>query len=148
MKRSAALLVLGALGGCAERPESSSAATGPRLTRVVAWARAQADTTRPGAAYISFTNSGTQELEVAAISCAVSVMAHLHRSDEQGGLMVMRAAGRVTVAPGARLAMEPGALHVMLMDLTEPVAEGSRFSCLLEFSGGGTFAVEVEARAS
>lgn len=148
MKPSAALLLAGALAGCAERPEQSSAATGPRLIRVEAWARAQADTTRPGAAYISFTNAGTQELEIAGISCEPAGMAHLHRSEQQGGLMVMRGAGRVAVAPGARLEMEPGALHVMLMDLAGPVAAGRRFNCLLEFSGGETFPVEVEARAN
>jgi copper(I)-binding protein len=55
----------------------------------------------------------------------------------------MAPTGEITIAPGEAAELAPGGLHVMLMQLQEPMTEGDSFPLTLSFSDGGDVAVQV-----
>jgi hypothetical protein len=60
-----------------------------------------------------------------------------------GGVMRMRSAGALTLAPNARIAMKPGGMHIMLMGLTAPLRPGTRLPLTLRFERAGNVQVSL-----
>jgi copper(I)-binding protein len=52
----------------------------------------------------------------------------------------------IEVEPGAPAVLAPGGLHVMLMGLTVPLAEGASFPLTLTFATAGPVTVRVAVR--
>jgi len=51
--------------------------------------------------------------------------------------------GDIEIAPDEAVALEPGGLHVMLMQLSRPMIEGETFALTLVFADGDEATVEV-----
>ena len=101
---------------------------------------------RNGAAYIAtLENTGSRPDRLLRASAAVAVRTELHTmSVDDGGVMRMREVAEIALAPGAAVKMRPGqGLHIMLMDLKQPLKEGDRFPMTLEFERGGKVEVKV-----
>jgi copper(I)-binding protein len=49
----------------------------------------------------------------------------------------------VEIAAGETVALEPGGLHVMLMDLQRPMVEGESYTLSLVFADGAEASIEV-----
>lgn len=101
---------------------------------------------RNGAAYIArLENKGAQpdRLLRAGTPAAARVELHSMRVDGQG-IMRMREVDAIVLAPGSTLQMRPGqGVHLMLVDLREPLREGASFPMTLEFERGGKVEVKV-----
>jgi copper(I)-binding protein len=69
-------------------------------------------------------------------------MIHTSTTDTQG-VTRMSHMEQVEIAAGETVALEPGGLHVMLMDLQRPMVEGESFTLSLILAGGEEIAVEV-----
>lgn len=70
--------------------------------------------------------------------------AELHETREESGLVRMQPArDGLPVPAGGELRLEPGGAHVMLMNLTPPLAVGSRVHVTLEFERAGRLSLEV-----
>ena len=52
----------------------------------------------------------------------------------------------VTIPAGSTVMMVPGGLHVMLLDLAEPLELGDTFDMTLTFDGGTELITTVEVR--
>jgi copper(I)-binding protein len=60
----------------------------------------------------------------------------LHRTVREGDRVRMDAVGTLRLAPGERVELAPGGLHLMLMGLEQMPAEGASLRlCLVEASG-------------
>ena len=102
-----------------------------------AWARATAGAGKNGAAYVSLTNRGADTAIVGAESpVAERVSLHGHQMD--GDVMRMRPVDRIDMPSGGDVTMAPGGLHIMLMGLVKPLAEGDHFPLSLELADGQT----------
>ena len=55
----------------------------------------------------------------------------------------MSAIPELRVEPGASVTLEPGGLHVMLIDLEKPLAEGNTLPLRLTFYDGDDLTIEV-----
>ncbi len=64
---------------------------------------------------------------------------------DMGG-MTMREVESIPLPAGEAVALEPGAYHIMLLDLAAPLEAGDTFTVSLTFEGGATKDVEVEVR--
>ena len=53
---------------------------------------------------------------------------------------------RGAAAAGKAVALKPGGLHVMLMDLKKPLESGSKFPLTLKFERAGEVTVEVDVQ--
>ena len=109
-----------------------------------AWARATIGMNRPGAAYLTLRNSGDADVTVTGLATPLAMMSEIHRTTTNAdGVSSMAPAGEITIAAGGSIALEPGGLHAMLMQLQEPLTEGATLPLTVMFSDGGEVTVEV-----
>ena len=108
-----------------------------------AWARASIGTSRPGAAYFTVRNLGDEADRLTGLSSPVSAMPMLHETTVSEGVSRMAHVEAAEIPAGGELTLEPGGMHVMLMELTTPLKEGATFPLTLTFEAGGEITVEV-----
>jgi len=98
------------------------------------------------AVYLWITNSGKADTLV-AVSSPIAAKAEMHSTTMVQGLMQMRPVEAVDIPPGATIKIEPGALHIMLQGLKQPLEPGTAFSLTLEFRDAGMLLVQVPVKA-
>jgi hypothetical protein len=106
------------------------------------WSRPTAPGATVGVVYFSITNSGRQADRLLAASSPIAATAEFHESRTVQGTMQMRAVTSVECPPGITK-IEPGALHVMLVGLKQPLAAGTRFALTLRFRDAGSMTMQV-----
>jgi periplasmic copper chaperone A len=115
------------------------------LTVTDAWIRAV-----PGsgmaAAYMTLHNSGAQAITVSAVQTSAAADSMIHETSTENGMSRMRAHEQLVIAPGATIKLQPGALHVMLHDLTRPLDAGQAISLVLKLQDGRTVNVTARVR--
>jgi copper(I)-binding protein len=74
---------------------------------------------------------------------AVAGSAELHTHIEQNGVMQMRKLDEILVTPTKSASFAPGGLHVMLFDLSGPLADGEHFMLQLSSKECGAVSTEV-----
>ena len=67
-------------------------------------------------------------------------------SEEGMGMMMMQEVEAIELPAGESVALEPGGLHVMLIDIAQPLEIGQKFDLTLNFEKFGEKVVEVEVR--
>ncbi|MEC7764129.1 MAG: copper chaperone PCu(A)C [Pseudomonadota bacterium] len=109
-----------------------------------AWSRASIGTSRPGAAYMTLRNTGAGPVVVSGLrtDLAMRSMIHSTTTDAQG-VTRMSHMEEVEIAAGEAVALAPGGLHVMLMELQRPMVEGESFTLSVIFADGTEASVEV-----
>jgi len=108
-----------------------------------AWARATPSPAVPGAVYFAITNSGAGEDRLLQIATPVAGKAEMHMSVMEGSVMEMRPVDAVDLKPGAQVEFKPGGLHVMLVQLKQPLKQGERFPLTLTFEKSGAQEIQV-----
>jgi copper(I)-binding protein len=94
------------------------------------------------AAFMQLNNKGEATALVAAHSSVANVVElHTHINDE--GVMRMRKIEQIELPAGATTLLEPGGLHVMLIDLKQPLQDGSQIDLTLEYADGSKQQIEV-----
>jgi copper(I)-binding protein len=114
-----------------------------------AWIRATPPGARTGAAYLTVTSSGGPDrLLGASTPAAGAVEIHAHVADR--GMSRMVRVAELALPAGEAVRLEPGGLHLMLLDLAGPLAAGTTVPMTLRFESAGTVELEipvVDARA-
>jgi len=120
------------------------AAQGPGIEVERPWSRATFAKT--GAAYLTIVNRGGAADALIAVSSPAAGKAMVHTTIMAEGVMKMRPALPVELAAGATVKLAPGGLHIMLMGLKGPLAEGDVVPITLTFEKAGAIAVEARVR--
>lgn len=107
------------------------------------WARATPPNARTGAAYLTLINQGGAADRLISASSVAAERVELHTHINEGGVMRMKAIDAVALAPGERVSLRPGGLHVMLIDLKGPLRENTRVPVTLRFAAAGEVTVEI-----
>jgi len=107
------------------------------------WSRPLPAVSVNGAAYMTLMNKGNAPDRLVSVSSAAAKKAELHNHTMEAGLMKMRPAGIIEIAPGQPAVLKPGGLHIMLMGLTEPLVEGKSFPLTLNFERAGSIEIRV-----
>ena len=108
---------------------------------------------RPGfqgdnsAVYLVINNSTDQGdgLIGASSDAAMITEIHLSKMDAEG-TMTMERQELIGIPAGERVTLEPGGLHVMLMNLVIDLNVGDKFALTLEFQRSGDIDIEVEVK--
>lgn len=141
------------------------------LEIVGAWARTSPAVATAGAAYLEITN-GTETDDVlvaASVDEAVAATVELHETTEAGEdgdapmgddttggvtetsmgdapMMQMSPVEEIPVPAGETVVLEPGGLHIMMLDLVEPLEMGTTIELTLTFEQAGDVVVTAEVR--
>jgi hypothetical protein len=113
-----------------------------------AWARA----TMPGqsVAGVYMKLRASVDTRLVGAHSPLAGRAEVHEMRHEGGVMKMRKLDALELPAGRTVELRPGGLHVMLMELRQPLQPGQRVPLTLVFESGGKRAevpVEAEVRS-
>lgn len=112
----------------------------PALTD--AWVRATPPGARTAAAYLTIANAGEADRLLGATTPAArSVEVHAHTTE--GGMQRMVRLPELALPAGETVRLVPGGPHLMLIDITGPLAAGAHVTLSLQFAAAGTHVVEA-----
>ncbi len=112
-----------------------AAAAGPIEVRD-AYAHATSTAQPVGAGFLTVGNSGGAD-RLVGVSCACSQTAELHSMAMDGGVMKMRKLEAIDIPAKGSVVLEPGGMHLMLIGLKAPLAEGQSVPLELRFDKAG-----------
>jgi copper(I)-binding protein len=98
------------------------------------------------AAFMTIMNNGETPVSVVSASSPAAKVVELHTHVHEDGMMKMRRIDKIDVPAGGSTALEPGGLHVMLIDLTQDLKPEDKVAITLEFSDGSTQELEAPVR--
>ena len=110
------------------------------------WSRATPGGARVGAGYLVIENHGDTQDRLVAAELSVAGKVEIHESTESGGVARMRQVPDVPVPAHGTVELRPGGLHLMLMELRNPLREGDRLDGELVFERAGRIAVRLQVR--
>lgn len=97
-----------------------------------------------GAVYFTVRNKGSEDDALVSAAADVAGKVELHETvDQGGGNMMMKPVERIEVPAGGETVLKQGGLHVMLLDLPEPLEMGTKFPVELTFQKAGSVEFEV-----
>jgi len=107
------------------------------------WTRATPKGAAVAGGYLKITNTGTTPDRLLGGSTALAKRFEIHEMSMDGGVMKMRELkDGLDIAPGATVELKPGSYHIMMMNLSKPLAKGDRFKASLNFEKAGKADVE------
>jgi hypothetical protein len=113
-----------------------------------AWARATMPGQKVSAAYMQIRSDAPARVLSASSPAVPRVEVHEMKMDD--GVMRMREIKAIELPAGKTVSLEPGGLHIMLMNLPKPIAAGDVIPLTLVIESRGkqqTVEVKAEARA-
>lgn len=123
--------------------------TRPAIAVIAPWARATAPQAVAGGIFMTLTNTGTVDDRLVTAASPAAARVELHTHEMENGIMRMHPVeGGIAVPAGGTVELKPGGLHVMLIGLTGPLAEGGRVPLTLGFAQAGEVPVEAEVLAA
>ncbi len=109
-----------------------------------AWARATARAGANAAVYATIVNDTDSEIVLVGGDSDVAAMTMIHETVMDGDVMRMRhLEDGLAIAPGEEIDLAPGGLHIMLMDVSAPLAVGDTFTVDLAFENTDPMSVDV-----
>lgn len=150
---AAAIAASSLLAGCAETaPDRSAdpcAEAAPDAVSVIdAWVREQATLGAVTSAYFVVCNRTAKDATLVGAASDLAAAVEIHETARDAtGVVSMRRAPALTVAPGAALRLAPGGRHVMLLGLKRPAPAGGVASITLQFNEQ-EIGVDAEIRAA
>jgi len=88
------------------------------------------------AGFFELRNSGSATITLTGISSPQAEKVELHRSASVDGRMTMRQLISLDIAPGEKIKLEPGGMHLMLWGLDRSLRPGNFVRLTLHFSNG------------
>ncbi|MBV2363310.1 copper chaperone PCu(A)C [Streptomonospora nanhaiensis] len=151
---AAACLAAGAaLTGCggtgaAAAPEASPPAQAQAVTVEDAWVKAVPAEDGMTALFGVLVNDAGQEAHLVAASTSVAGTVELHEvvTGEDGTPVMRPKEGGFVIGADGRHPLEPGADHIMLMELGEDLEPGEEVEVELEFADGSTTEVSAPVK--
>ncbi len=128
-------------------PASSAAAGGGTMTVTDAWARAMPPGQTTSAVYLKLANGTGQDDALVSVSTPVTATAEIHEvmavtaapdasadaGGMGGGMMGMQPIAKLPIPAGGSVELKPGAFHIMLIDVKDPLKDGSTIEVTLNF---------------
>lgn len=111
-----------------------------------AWAR-PGTTGGTSAVYFVINNPGGQADKLLSAETDLAEAAELHESSmDAGGTMSMHPQEFIEVPAGEQVSLQPGGLHVMLINLQSDLQPGQNVPLTLHFESAGTITLEAPVR--
>jgi periplasmic copper chaperone A len=105
-----------------------------------AWVRPTVTGQKAGGGFVTLKNTAQQDDKLLRASSEVARM-ELHTMSMDGNVMRMREVPNIEVKAGQSVALKPGGLHLMFMDIKSPLKNGETVNVVLEFERAGKVTV-------
>ncbi len=135
------------LTGCADTTHNSTEHA-HELTIENAWVRASEYSDHVGGmtgVFATITNGSDHDVVLTGGSTDIAKMVQTH---EVVNGMMQETANGITIPAGESVTLEPGGLHVMLMDLAKPIVAGDKITFTFAFDDGSEQTFELTAKVS
>jgi copper(I)-binding protein len=120
--------------------------TAQSLTVTDAYVREAAPNAPSTGAFMVIKNSGTADRRVVKAQSTAARVVELHTHLNEGGIMKMRPVTDIAVKAGGETILKPGGLHVMLIDLRQPLKQGDLVPITLNFDDGSSVRVDAPVK--
>jgi iron complex outermembrane receptor protein len=107
------------------------------------WSRPAPAGMAMGVAYFTLENRGKTEDALIAASTPVAARVEFHQTTLTDGMARMRPLQQVTIGAGQTVKVEPGGIHLMLVQLNQPLLAGTQVPLTLEFRHAGKIEVKL-----
>lgn len=94
-------------------------------------------------AFMVIRNNGDKDIKLLKAENPASRVTELHTHLHEGGVMKMRPVAAIDIKARGAAVLQPGGLHVMLIDLKAPLKEGDVVPITLGFDDGSSKTVEA-----
>lgn len=112
------------------------------------WTRATPKSASVAGGYVKITNTGSAPDRLIGGSVDVAKKFEVHEMSMDGGVMKMRELkDGLEIPPGATVELKPGANHIMMVNLSHPLAAGEKVKGSLTFEKAGKVDVEFAVQA-
>jgi hypothetical protein len=113
------------------------------------WTRPTAAGMSMGVAYFLVRNDGAADDAIVSASSPAAARVEMHQTTLADGMARMRPLKKIAVPAKGRVAVSPGGIHLMLVDLAKPLTAGTRVPLILQFRNAGRVEIRlaVEPRA-
>lgn len=98
-------------------------------------------------AYFTLHNTDRRAHALVKVASPAARVAELHTVVDEGGMKKMRPVAQIDIPAGGQTKLEPGGLHVMLIGLRQPLAEGASVAITLGFEDGSSREIAAPVRA-
>jgi copper(I)-binding protein len=148
MRRLALIALLVAPALLFSSVATATAATKAEVTVSGAWVKAFEMSEMVGGmtgVFAKITNNTNKTITLVGGSSSFSPMVDVHKV--VNGAMSHKPGG-IQIRPGKTVILQPGGLHVMLMNLKKKIAPGTKVDLKLTFKGAKAVALKLTAKAS
>ncbi len=111
------------------------------------WIRQVPPVSRNSAGYLVVENRGAADDMLLGASVEGVRVTELHEMVRKGDTLMMQRRPAIAVPAGGQVALAPGGLHLMLIDLQRPLQAGEKRAAVLRFRDAGEREVVLEVRA-
>ena len=96
--------------------------------------------TKPGtnnsAIFMNIKNASNADAKLVGVHSSVCKSTEIHTHKMENGMMAMVQVEDAVIPKNGETKLEPGGLHIMLMDLNKPIKDGDKVDLELKFSNG------------
>ena len=108
-----------------------------------AWATPTPAGVDVSAGYLTITNGAGRTDHLLSATSPRAANVEVHEMSMDGGVMRMRALGRLAVPAGGDVSLAPGGLHLMFFGVQQPFSEGEDIAVRLVFEHAGAIDVTL-----
>jgi copper(I)-binding protein len=135
------------LGGLLTAPARADDVRAGDLVISQGWSRATPGGAKIGGGYLTIENKGSAPDRLVAVSGDVAGKIEVHEMAVKNGVMTMRPLENgLTIAPGKTVKFAPGGLHLMMIDLKNPLKQGDKVAVTLEFEKAGKVTASLDVQ--
>lgn len=99
------------------------------------------------AAFMTIQNNDMSDHKVVSASSPAAKIVELHTHTHENGMMKMRQIPQIDLPAGADAMLKPGGLHIMLIDLTAPLASDKPVPVTIKFEDGSEKTMELPVKS-
>jgi copper(I)-binding protein len=109
-----------------------------------AWARPVPVAGGNGAVYLRLINTGGDADQLVGGECSTAKAVEVHKTTVTDGVMKMEPVPSVEIPARGDVQLEPGGLHIMLIELNRSLAPGDTLPITLHFEEAGDVDLEIK----
>jgi hypothetical protein len=98
-------------------------------------------------AYVTLHNADKRDHALVGAASPAARVTELHTVIDEGGMKKMRPVPKIDIPAGGQTKLQPGGLHIMLIGLKQPLAEGANVPITLTFEDGSSRQINAPVRA-